>query len=139
MEPHVSKISLFLLASALAACASTREGPAPVTQAELPKLVTACNGAFRDGSEKGLETVTIRIATMTEGLDACDRLALAGSLDHVRPATAEIYQRYRAAMTSCLANSAIISASGGISTSTSCPEQATMAVTRWVAADKLLP
>jgi hypothetical protein len=133
------KAALFLLAVALAACAATPRSPTAVTEAELPRLVAACNGAFRDGSEKGLETVTIRIATVTEGLEACDRLALAGSLDQVRPATAEIYQRYRAAMTSCLANSSIISATGGISTSTSCPEQATMAITKWVAATRLLP
>jgi hypothetical protein len=129
------KVSLVLVAVALAACASTREGSTGATQADLPRLVAACNGAFRDGSRKGADTVTIRIAVVTEGLEACDRLASAGSLDQVRPATAEIYQRYRAAMNICAANNAHISALGGTSNKAalSCPEQATVAVTQWVA------
>src|SRR5262249_13914708 len=109
-ETQMSKaLLLLLLAAALAGCASTREESAAI-QAELPQLVAAWNGAFGAGSKKGLETVTIRIAVITEGLDACDRLARAGSLDHVRPATAEIYQRYRDAMTNCLANNTAITA-----------------------------
>jgi len=132
----MSNASLLLLAAALAGCASTRDESAAAIQAELPQLVAACNGAFRDGSEKGLETVTIRIAVITEGLDACDRLARAGSLDHVRPATAEIYQRYRDTMTNCLANNATISANGAAPGPISCPEKATVAVTEWVAASK---
>lgn len=134
------RLSLFLLAAALAGCASTREGSAGATQADSPQLVAACNGAFRDGSRTGAETVTIRIAVITEGLEACDRLALAGSLDQVRPATADIYQRYRAAMTTCAANNAHISALGGTNrASLSCPEQATVAVTQWVAASQARP
>jgi hypothetical protein len=129
-----------LLAVALAGCASTPGGSAAATQADLPKLVAACNGAFRDGSRKGTETVTIRIAVVTEGLEACDRLAAAESLDQVRPATAEIYQRYRDAMNACAANNAHISALGGTNrASLSCPEQATVAVTQWVAATQPRP
>ncbi len=128
------RFSPFLLAAALAGCASAREGSTGTTQADLPQLVAACNGAFRDGSRKGSVTVTIRIAVITKGLEACDRLALAGSLDQVRPATAEIYQRYRAAMTTCAANNAHISALGGTNRAAlSCPEQATVLVTQWVA------
>ena len=109
-------------------------------QDELPRLVAACNGAFRDGSKKGSDTVTVRIAVITKGLEACDRLAFAGSLDQVRPATAEIYQRYRDAMTTCAANNAHISALGGTNrASASCAEQATVAVTQWVAATQARP
>lgn len=134
------RLPLFLLAAALAGCASTREGSAGATQADLPRLVAACNGAFRDGSRKGSDTVTVRIAVMTEGLEACDRLALAGSLDQVRPATAEIYQRYRTAMNTCAANNAHISALGGTNRAAlSCPEQATVVVTQWVAATQARP
>jgi len=134
------KLSLFLIAAALAGCAGTSERSAAATQADLPKLVAACNGAFRDGSRKGSETVTIRIAVVTEGLEACDRLAAAGSLDQVRPATAEIYQRYRDAMNTCAANNAHISALGGTNRAAlSCPEQATVAVTEWVAATQPRP
>jgi hypothetical protein len=139
MEMHVSKVSLLLIAAALAACASTPQESAAAIQAELPRLVASCNAAFRDGSEKGLETVTIRIAVMTEGLDACDRLARAGSLDQVRPATAEIYRRYREAMTNCLADNTAISANGAAPGPVSCPEKATLAVTQWVAASQARP
>jgi hypothetical protein len=135
----VSRVSPLLLTAALVAgCASTREDSSAAIQADLPRLVAACNGAFRDGSRKGSETVTVRIAVITEGLEACDRLALAGGIDQVRPATAEIYQRYRAAMTTCAANTAHISALGGTNRAAlSCPEQATVAVTQWVAANHL--
>jgi hypothetical protein len=135
----MSKVLLFLLAAAAAGCASTGAGSAATIQAQLPQLVAACNGAFRYGSQKGQETVTVRIAVITEGLDACDRLARAGSLDHVRPATAEIYQRYRDAMTNCLANNTAISANGGAPGPTSCPEKATVAITEWVAASQPPP
>jgi hypothetical protein len=135
----VLKVSLFLLAAALAACASTPHESAAAIQAELPQLVKACNGAFRDGSAQGLETVTIRIAVMTDGLDACDRLASAGSLDQVRPATAEIFRRYREAMKNCLANNTVISANGAAPGPVSCPEKATLAVTEWVAASRPRP
>ena len=136
----MSKFSLFLFAAALAGCAGTRGGSATAAQADLPKLVALCNGAFRDGSRKGSDTVTFRIGVITEGLEACDRLALAGSLDQVRPATAEIYQRYRAAMNTCAANNAHISALGGTNRAAlSCPEQATVALTEWVAASQSQP
>jgi len=133
----VLKVSVLFLAAALAGCASTREESAAAIQAELPRLVAACNGAFRDGSVKGQETVTVRIAVITEGLDACDRLARAGSLDQVRPATAEIYQHYRDAMTNCLASGTAITANGGAPGPVSCPEKATVAVTEWVAASRV--
>jgi hypothetical protein len=78
------KVTLFLVAAAtLVGCASTRRESAAAIQGELPQLVDACNGAFRDGREQGLGIVAI-----PHGLDACDRLALGGSLDRVRPATA---------------------------------------------------
>ena len=134
------RLSLLLFGAALAGCAGTSERSAVATDADLPQLVAACNGAFRDGSQKGSDTVTVRIAVVTQGLEACDRLALAGSLDEVRPATAEIYRRYRNAMTTCAANNAHISALGGTNrASLSCPEQATVAVTQWVAATQAQP
>jgi len=136
----MSKGLLLLVAAALAGCAGTGERSAAEGQYDLPRLVAACNGAFRDGSRKGTETVTIRIAVITEGLEACDRLARDGGLDQVRPATAEIYERYRAAMTTCAANSAHISALGGTNRAAlSCPEQATVAITQWVAATQARP
>ncbi len=86
------KVTLFLVAAAvLAGCASTREKSAAAIQGELPQLVTACDGAFQDGRKLGLGIVTI-----SEGIDACDRLAHARSLDLVRPVTAELYRRYLA-------------------------------------------
>ena len=82
------KFTLFL-AAALAGCATHQERIAAI-QAELPQLITACNGAFRDGSSLGLGIVPV-----TQGIEACDRLAFAGSLDQVRPVTAELYKRYK--------------------------------------------
>ena len=71
------KLTLFLVAAAaLAGCASTRERSAAVIQAELPQL---------------------GIVTISDGIDACDRLAHARSLDLVRPVTVELYRRYLAA------------------------------------------
>src|SRR5262252_5487670 len=100
------KVTLFLLAApALVSCANTRGDSAAAIQAELPQLVDACNGAFRDGREQGLGIVAI-----PQGLDACDRLALGKSLDRVRPATADYYQRYRDAKTLCQAGHATESA-----------------------------
>jgi hypothetical protein len=139
LEAPVLKVTLFLLAAALVGCASTPEESAAAIQGDLPRLVAACNGAFRYGSQKGHETVTVRIAVITAGLDACDRLARAGSLDQVRPATGEIYQRYRDAMTNCLANNTIISANGAAPGPKSCPEKATVAITEWVAATQPRP
>ncbi len=75
---------------ALVGCATAHEERVAAIQAELPQLVTACNGAFRDGSSRGLGIVAI-----DQGIEACDRLAFARSLDQVRPATAELYQRYK--------------------------------------------
>ena len=84
-------VTLFLVGAAtLVGCASTRQERVAAIQADLPQLVTACNGAFRDGSSLGLGIVTIE-----QGIEACDRLAFAGSLDQVRPATAELYQGYK--------------------------------------------
>jgi len=100
------KVTLFLVAAAtLVGCASTRRESAAAIQGELPQLVDACNGAFRDGRGQGLGIVAI-----PHGLDACNRLALGGSLDRVRPATADYYQRYRDARTFCLAGKATESA-----------------------------
>ena len=84
------KVALFLLAAALAACVTQRDERVAAIQAELPQLVDACNGAFRDGSPIGLGIVVI-----SQGIDACDRLAQGRSLALVRPTTAELYQRYR--------------------------------------------
>ena len=86
------KVTVFLVAgAALAGCASTREERVTAIQAELPQLVTACDGAFQDGRKLGLGIVTI-----SQGIEACDRLAQARSLDLVRPVTAELYRRYSA-------------------------------------------
>ncbi len=83
-------IVVLFAAVALAGCASTREERVAAMQAELPQLVPACNGAFRDGSQLGLGIVVIN-----QGIDACDRLVQGRSLGLVRPTTAELYQRYR--------------------------------------------
>ncbi len=84
------KVTLFLVvAAALAGCATYQQRVAAV-QAELPQLVDACNGAFRDGSQLGLG-----IVVLNQGIEACDRLAFGQSLGFVRPATAELYRRYR--------------------------------------------
>jgi len=88
-ETAMSKITLLFIVVALAGCATRQERVAAI-QAELPQLVTACNGAFRDGRSLGRGIVTVR-----EGIEACDRLAFAGSLDQVRPATAEVYEHYK--------------------------------------------
>ena len=84
------KLTLFLVAVAtLAGCASTGAEHSAGIEAELPQLVDACNGAFQDGRKVGLGIVTI-----SDGIEACDRLAHAKSLDLVRPVTAELYRRY---------------------------------------------
>ena len=83
-------VVLFASSVVLVGCASTREERVAAIQSELPQLVTACNGAFRDGSSMGLGIVAI-----DQGIEACDRLAFARSLDEVRPATAELYQHYK--------------------------------------------
>jgi len=84
------KVTLFLVAAAaLVGCASTHEQRVAAIQAELPQLVAACNDAFQGGSKVGL------VVRSSQGIEACDRLAFAGSLDQVRPATAEAYQSYR--------------------------------------------
>ena len=85
----MTKLMLFSLAVALAGCATRQERVAAI-QAELPQLITACDGAFRDGSSLGLGIVPV-----AEGVEACGRLAFAGSLDQVQPATAELYKRYK--------------------------------------------
>jgi len=86
------KVTLFLVPlAALAGCASTREERVAEVQGELPQLVASCNDAFQDGSKLGLGIVTI-----SEGIEACDRLARAQSLGLVRPVTAELYRRYHA-------------------------------------------
>ena len=59
------RLSLLLFGAALAGCAGTSERSAVATDADLPQLVAACNGAFRDGSQKGSDTVTVRIAVVT--------------------------------------------------------------------------
>ena len=85
------KVTLFVVAgAALAGCASTREKAAAEIQPELPQLVAACDGAFQNGSNVGLGIVVV-----SEGIDACDRLAHARSLGLVHPVTAELYKRYR--------------------------------------------
>ena len=85
------KVTLFLVAAAaLGGCANTRRESAAAIQGELPQLVDACNGAFRDGREQGLG-----IVVSSQGIDACDRLAHGRSIDLVRPTTAELYRRYR--------------------------------------------
>jgi len=100
------RVTLFLVAAAaLVGCANTRRESAAAIQGELPQLIDACNGAFRDGREQGLGIVAI-----PQGLDACDRLALGNGLDRVRPATAAYYQRYRDAKTLCQAGKATESA-----------------------------
>jgi hypothetical protein len=88
------RVTLFLLAAALAGCASTPEESAVVVLPELSHLVAACNGAFRDGSA--------RIVAINGGVDPCDRLVLGRGLDHVRSTSSESYQYYRADMTSCV-------------------------------------
>ena len=88
--PMKMKITLPLLVAALAGCATHQERVATI-QGELPQLVAGCNGAFRDGSAVGLGIVVV-----AKGIEDCDRLAFADSLDQVRPATAEVYKRYKA-------------------------------------------
>ena len=103
------KVTLFLVAAAtFVGCASTREKTAAEIQSELPQLVAACNGAFRDGREQGLGIVPV-----SQGIEACDRLALGSALDHVNPATADLYRRYSADRTSCQALSATVVAAFG--------------------------
>lgn len=62
------KVTLFLLAAALAGCASTREESAAATQGELPRHCLLGLGSF----------------ATSEGADGCDRLMLGRSLDDVR-------------------------------------------------------
>jgi len=97
----VFKATLFLVgAAALAGCASTRDKALAEIQPELPQLVAACDGAFQNGSNVGLGIVVV-----SEGIDACDRLAHARSLDLVHPVTADLYKRYRATRSYHAANS----------------------------------
>jgi hypothetical protein len=96
------KVTLFLAAAAaLAGCVSARDKAVAEIQPELPQLVAACDGAFQNGSNVGLGIVVV-----SEGIDACDRLAHARSLDLVHPVTAELYKRYRAARSYHAANNA---------------------------------
>jgi hypothetical protein len=84
------KLTLLIVAAALVGCASTREESAAVLQRELPRLVTACNTAFADGIQFGFGIVAI-----SEGIDACDRLAKERSLSLIDPAAVDLYERYR--------------------------------------------
>lgn len=96
------KVTLFFFATAgLVACASTRDKAAAEIQPGLPQLVAACDGAFQNGSSVGLGIVVI-----SEGIDACDRLWHARSLDLVHPVTADLYKRYRATRSYHAANTA---------------------------------
>jgi len=96
------KVALFLgAAAALVGCASARDKAAAEIQPQLPQLVAACDGAFQNGSNVGLGIVVI-----SEGIDACDRLWQARSLDLVHPLTADLYRRYRATRSYHAANSA---------------------------------
>jgi hypothetical protein len=83
------KIALLVVAVTLSGCASTREESAIAFQQQLPQLVTACNTAFRDGSQFGFDIVGI-----SDGIDACDRLAKERSLRLADPAAVKIYQSY---------------------------------------------
>jgi hypothetical protein len=84
------KGTLFVIALALAGCASTREQSAIEFQQQLPQLVTDCNTAFRDGAKFGVAVVAI-----SEGIDACDRLAKERSLSLAETAAVDSYQRYK--------------------------------------------
>ena len=84
------KIALVIVAATLSACASTREASAIAFQQQLPQLVADCNLAFRDGTQFG-----VGIVAVSEGIDACDRLAKERSLSLADPVAVNSYQSYR--------------------------------------------
>ena len=79
------KIALFIVAVALAGCASTRQERAAELQRELPQRVAACNGWIHVDTR--LDGPTIQ----HDGLKACDRLAAKRRLGLADPATARAY------------------------------------------------
>ena len=84
------KIALLVIAVTLSGCASTREESALAFQQQLPQLVADCNLAFRDGTQFG-----VGIVAVSEGIDACDRLAKERSLSLADPVAVDSYQSYR--------------------------------------------
>ena len=86
------KIALLVIAVTLSGCASTREESALAFQQQLPQLVADCNLAFRDGTQFG-----VGIVAVSQGIDACDRLAKERSLSLADPVAVDSYQGYRAA------------------------------------------
>ncbi len=86
------KIALLVIAVTLSGCASTREESALAFQQQLPQLVADCNLAFRDGTQFG-----VGIVAVSEGIDACDRLAKERSLSLADPVAVDSYQSYRTA------------------------------------------
>jgi hypothetical protein len=78
------RITLFIVAVALAGCASTRQERAAAFQRELPQLVTACNEVFAPNP-----SISRRV-----GINACHQLAKKRSLGFTDPATVRAYQRY---------------------------------------------
>jgi hypothetical protein len=84
------KIALVIVTVTLSACASTREESAIAFQQQLPQLVADCNTAFRDGTKFGVGIVAI-----SEGIDACDRLAKERSLSLVDATAIDSYQSYK--------------------------------------------
>ena len=81
------KIALVIVAATLSACASTREESAIAFQQQAPQLVADCNMAFRDGTQLG-----VGIVAVSEGIDACDRLAKERSLGLANPAAVNSYK-----------------------------------------------
>ena len=90
----MQKIALVIVAVTFSGCASTREESAIAFQEQLPQLVADCNMAFRDGTQFGLGVVAV-----SEGVDACDRLAHERSLSLANPAAVKSYQSYRVSRT----------------------------------------
>ena len=84
------KIASVIVAVTLSGCASTREESALAFQQQLPQLVADCNLAFRDGTQFG-----VGIVAVSEGIEACDRLAKERSLGLANPAAVNSYQGYR--------------------------------------------
>ena len=85
----MQKSTLFIVVLVLAGCASTREESAIAFQQQLPQLVADCNLAFRDGTQ-----FSVGIVAVSEGIDACDRLAKERSLSLADPVAVNSYQSY---------------------------------------------
>jgi len=83
------KIVALVVALCLAGCASTREESASAFQQQVPQLVADCNLAFRDGTRFG-----VGIVAVSEGINACDRLARERSLSLADPVAVNSYQSY---------------------------------------------